>query len=115
MNPDAERLAVAEFAELRRLIELRDSGHWLFLPTVHDDETIDLRGVRTWPDGSADAIRVCFTTDAAGVRTDRDGGVVWRLEGGLVEVVDELIALPAPGAPGAPRLVKGTSGGWRTP
>lgn len=115
MNPDAERHAIAEFSGLRRLIELRDSGCWLFLPTLCDDETVDVRGVRVWPDGSADAIRVCFTTDAAGVRTDHDGGVVWQLEGGLIEVLDALITLPAPGTPGAPRLVKGTSGGLWTP
>jgi hypothetical protein len=115
VNPETERLALAEFAELQRLVELRDSGHWLFLPTLDEGETVDVRGVRVWPDGSADAIRVCFTTDAAGVRTDREGGVVWRREGGLVEVVDGLITLPPPGTPGAPRLVKGASGGLWTP
>jgi len=67
-----------------------------------------VHGVRTWPGGSADAIRVRYTTDAKGLRVDYVGGVVWGCEGTLDDVLDGLIALPAPDEPGAPRLVKGT-------
>jgi hypothetical protein len=43
-----------------------------------------------------DAIRVRYTTDAAAMRCDHCGGVVWQCEGGLVEVVDALLTMPAP-------------------
>lgn len=45
-------------------------------------------------------------TDVKALRTDPEGGVVWQRTGTLAEVVTELIAMPSPGAPGAPRLVK---------
>jgi hypothetical protein len=104
----AEAAALAAFPELRRLIDLRDAG-WSFLPkTDADGELVEVRGVRTWPgSGSADAIMVRFTTDAAALRTDESGGIVWKREGTLAEIVDGLITLPPPGTPGAPRLVRG--------
>lgn len=80
----------------------------MFLPGFEDGELTEVRGVRTWPDGSADAVRVRYTTDAAALRTDHDEGVVWQREGSLVEVVDGQLTLPPPSAPGAPRLVTAT-------
>lgn len=56
--------------------------------------------------GRCDPVR--YTTDAAALRTDHDGGVVWQREGSLVEVVDGLLTLPPPSTPGAPRLVTAT-------
>ncbi|MCU1682467.1 MAG: hypothetical protein JWQ81_3206 [Amycolatopsis sp.] len=107
----SEAAALAAFPELRRLVDLRDTGRWTFLPECDaDGELIEVRGVRTWPgSGSADALRVRYTTDAAGLRCDDVGGVVWRREGTLADVVDGLVSLPAPDAPGAPRLVKATA------
>ena len=104
---DIEAAALAEFPELRRLIDLREAG-WVFLPGFEDGELIEVHGVRTWPGGWADGIRVRYTTDAAALRVDHDGGVVWQREGTLCEVADGLLALPPPSAPGAPRLVKAT-------
>jgi hypothetical protein len=73
-----------------------------------DGELVEVRGVRTWTDsGSADAVMVRYVTDAAAVRIDHAGGVVWRCEGTLAEVVDGLLGLPSPDAPGAPYLVRG--------
>lgn len=101
--------------ELRKLQDLITAG-WNFLPRVNSDQQLtEIVGVHTWPDGSADAIRVRYTTDAAALRTDPDGGVVWQLDGTLVEVVDGLLGLPAPDAPGAPRLVKATTSWLWTP
>jgi hypothetical protein len=101
--------ALAAFPELQRLADLRDAG-WSFLPITEDGgELVELRGVRAWPGGYADALRVIYRTDAAGLRIDHTGGVVWQREGGLVEVVDALLTLPAPDTPGAPRLVCGRS------
>jgi hypothetical protein len=107
--------SLAAFPELRRLADLLDAG-WSFMPIQDSDgELVEVRGVRTWPDsGSADAVMVRYVTDAAALRTDHAGGMVWQREGTLAEVVDGLLALPSPGAPGAPRLVRGRvpSGLW---
>jgi hypothetical protein len=97
-------VALAMFPELQRLADLRDAG-WSFVPVTDDGgEVVELRGVRAWPDGYADALMVRYTTDAAGLRCNDTGALVWQREGGLAEVVDGLLTLPAPGAPGAPQL-----------
>jgi hypothetical protein len=87
--------ALAEFPELQRLVDLRTAG-WQFLPVTTGGEMVALRGIRTWPDRWVDAIVVRFTTEAAGIRCDSSGGVVWRREGHLTDVVDGLLTLPAP-------------------
>jgi hypothetical protein len=100
-----EGAALAEFPELRRLVDLRNAG-WRFVPVSADGELVEVRGVRTWPDAWVDAIVVRFTTDAAGLRCDPSGGVVWERKGDLADVVDGLLALPVPSDPAAPRLVR---------
>lgn len=107
INAEARRLALAEFPELQRLIDLVGAG-WVFLPTVVDGVVTEVHGVHAWSGGWADAIRVRYTTDAKAIRVDHDGGMVWQHEGTLHGVVDGLVALPAPDTPGAPRLVKGS-------
>lgn len=87
--------ALTEFPELQRLADLRKAG-WQFVPVTTDGEMVELRGVHIWPDDSVDAIVVRFTTDAAGLRHDPSGGVVWRREGHLADVVDGLLTLPPP-------------------
>jgi hypothetical protein len=109
-----EGAALAEFPELRRLVDLRNAG-WQFLPVSADGELVEVRGVRAWPDEWVDAIVVRFTTDAAGLRCDRAGGVVWQCEGDLDEVVDGLLTLPPPADPEAPRLVLRTTPGLWMP
>jgi hypothetical protein len=106
VTTEAERCAVAAFPPLQRLIDLRDAG-WAFLPSVVDGVITEVRGVRAWAGGWADAVRIRYTTDAGGLRCDPAGGVVWNLEGGLTDVIDGLMALPRPGAPAAPVLAKG--------
>lgn len=66
---------------------------------------VQVNGLREWPGGWVDALRVRYVTDAAGLRSDHAGGVTWQREGTLVEVVDGLISLPMPGERTAPRLV----------
>ncbi|MDQ3989291.1 MAG: hypothetical protein M3291_08865 [Actinomycetota bacterium] len=104
---DVEAAALAAFPELRWLLDLREAG-WVFLPGFSGGELIEVRGVRTWPGGWADGMRVRYTTDAAALRIDQDGGVVWQREGTLCEVADGLLTLPPPSAPDAPRLVIAT-------
>jgi hypothetical protein len=92
--PDDE--ALAAFPELVRLAELRGAG-WSFTP-AHDDagELIQLNGMREWPRGHVDAVRVRFTSDAAAMRCDQHGDVLWTFEGTLAQVIDGLMSLPAP-------------------
>jgi hypothetical protein len=107
--------ALAAYPELRRLADLLDAGSSFMPIQDRDGELVEVRGVRTWPDsGSADAVMVRYVTDAAALRTDHAGGVLWQREGTLAEVVDGLLALPAPDTRGAPRLVRGRapSGLW---
>jgi hypothetical protein len=86
-------------------VHLRVS-RWQFVEIRSEaGHTTSLHGVRTWPDGSAEALGVLSSTDAQAVRTDPNGEQVFFREGTLVEVIDALVELPAPGNPGAPRLV----------
>lgn len=104
--------AFASFPDLQRLVELR-AGDWEFGHWYDSGVLTKIVAWREWPDGSADALRVRYTNDAAGRRTDPDGGVVWEHEGTLADVVNGLLELPAPDAPSAPRLVQAsTSWPW---
>jgi len=95
--------------ELQRLAALRDAG-WSFVPQLDDGRLVVIVGIKAWIDsGYSDALQVASPTDAAAVRADPDGGVVWQREGTVNDVVDGLLSLPYPLAPGAPRLVKGTA------
>jgi hypothetical protein len=105
----ADLAAIAEFPALQRLILLRDGGGWEFFPLHRDGELVLVVGARAWQDGWSDSFAVRDRGDAKGFRCDPDGGEVWRREGSLIDVVDALRELPAPGQPGAPRLVIGTS------
>ncbi|MFD8496019.1 hypothetical protein [Amycolatopsis sp. NPDC059657] len=96
--------AMAEFPELTRLAELHDAG-WQFEPVIRDGVVIQVNGLRRWPDGWVDALRVRYVTDAAGLRADHAGGVTWQREGTLTDVVDGLVSLPLPSERTAPRLV----------
>lgn len=99
--------ALAEFPQLRRLLQLRAAG-WSFLPIRDDNgELAELRGIRMWPGGYADALRLRYVTDAAAVRFDHTGGLLWQRTGTLTDVTDGLLDLP-PDHPGAPRLVSAT-------
>jgi hypothetical protein len=112
---DLDRAAVAAFPELQRLIDLRDA-EWRFMPGMDAYGTLrQINGVRPWPNGYADALRVQYATDAAGIRCDHTGGMLWQREGTLVEVVDGLLALPTPSSRLAPSLVIGKTPGLWTP
>ena len=66
-------------------------------------------GFRAWT-GCTDALRIRSRTDALGLRIRHDqltgDGVVWELAGSVADVLGTLLALPAPGTPGAPILVR---------
>lgn len=105
------RAAVEAFPDLQLLVRL-DSTGWVWLPPATDDEgrPVEVHGVRFWGDlgrDQADGLRIRSETDASAVRADDAGAVLWRRDGGLVDVVQALIELPAPNSPYAPRLVIG--------
>jgi hypothetical protein len=102
----ADRLAIQLYPELGRLITLRSGGGWFFQPVQVEGELELLTGARRWPENWSDAMAIRDQGDAKAFRCDSVGGVVWQREGGLVEVIDGLLELPAPDEPGAPRLVK---------
>lgn len=111
----ATEAALAAWPELRKLADLR-AANWIFFPKLDPDgDLTQINGLRKWPGGRADVIRVRYTTDAAGLRGDRAGGVLWQGEGTLADVVDELLRLPTPGTVGAPALVKGSKSWLWTP
>jgi hypothetical protein len=95
MTTDREVTPLDQFPELRHVIDLRTAG-WMLLPEVVDGEVVELRGVRVWPRGWVDAIRVHGISDTLGLRCDDAGHVVWQRAGSLADVVVELLALPAP-------------------
>lgn len=102
----ADQAAVRRFPELHRLITLRNGGGWFFRPFLVRGELELVAGARLWPDGWSDAIAIRDIRDTCAFRCDPAGGAVWNRDGGLTEVVDGLVELPAPDEPGAPRLVK---------
>jgi hypothetical protein len=111
----SDRAALAAYPQLRRLIDLRDGGGWFFQPVQVQGELELLTGARLWPDGWSDAIAIRDVGDARGFRCVQLGGEVWKREGGLTEVIDGLVELPAPDQPNAPRLVKATAPTLWTP
>lgn len=108
-NPPLGRLelaAVAAFPELIRLVMLRRSAPWSFRPMIKYDVAF-LVGERIWAAGWNDAMMIRNVGDAKAYRCAADDGVVWERESTLIDVIDGLVDLPAPDAPGAPRLVRG--------
>ena len=108
---DADAAAIAAFPELAALVQIRDAG-WAFLPPVTVNGAItEIDGLRTWPTGWFDAIRIRSASDVLGIRTDCGDppGIVWERTGGLVEIIDALIELPPPDARTAPRRVIGAA------
>jgi hypothetical protein len=106
VNP-LELAAVEAFPEIQRLIDLRQRGGWIFQPVRQHGVDL-LAGAREWPLGWSDAIAIRDIRDAKAFRVDPAGGDVWTREGSLIYVIDELMELPAPHEPLAPKLVKGS-------
>ncbi|QWF81121.1 hypothetical protein [Amycolatopsis sp. CA-230715] len=89
------------------LAMLRHNG-WLFYPCTRDGELVQIEGTYRWPgSGTRDTIRVRGDADADAFRLDGAGEVVWQRDGGVVELVEELMTLPKPSHRLAPRLALG--------
>jgi hypothetical protein len=96
--------AVQAFPEIEYLLIIRDGG-WRFLPQEAGLEQLD--GFRAWPQGWRDGIRIRSATDVLGIRANPHHDIVWERAGTLIDVIGDLLALPAPDEPNAPRLVLG--------
>jgi hypothetical protein len=107
--------ALAEFPELEALMLLRQETGWAFAASVHNGEVTSVQGVRVWPRDWADAIGILDRKDAQAVRANPTGHIVWKREGGLIEVVEGLLGLPAPDERTAPHLVIGIAPTLWTP
>ena len=105
----ADRVAVARYPGLRRLISLRDERGWRFMLRRHHGTLDLLVGYHVWPNGWSDAMAIAAEDDARAYRCDAAGGEVWGREGSLSDVLDGLFELPAPDQPLAPRLVRGAA------
>jgi len=101
-------LFVPRYPELQRLIDLKQSGGWVFQPVQVDGELELLAGWRVWLVGGwSDAIAIRDRGSAKAYRCDGEGGTVWQHEDTLLCVIDKLLELPRPDAANAPRLVIG--------
>ena len=68
-----------------------------FVPVGDDDgDPTELRGLKIWSSSWVDALLLRDVDDAAALRCDPDGHTTWQYEGSLTEVVEALLALPAP-------------------
>jgi hypothetical protein len=101
-----ETAAVQAFPQLQRLIELKCGG-WIFQPIAVDGDVVMLGGWRVLGDGWTEAMVIRDLGDAKAYRCNPVGDEVWKHEGGLVDTIDRLIELPAPGEAGAPTLAIG--------
>lgn len=61
--------------------------------------------LRNYSGGWPDVLTVLGEDDARAHRVNPDGYPVWRREGGVADVIDQVRELPLPGRPGAPTLV----------
>jgi hypothetical protein len=84
---------------------------WDFHPQFDANGLLErYTGAFTWEtDGFVDALRIKGRTDAAAIRVDRAGGRVWEDDGSALDVLHQLVELPAPSDPRAPRLVVGSA------
>jgi hypothetical protein len=113
---DEQAVALAEYPQLQRLIDLRHAG-WRFSEVTHEGIT-NVKGVYVWFTSSlpwGDMIQIRNITDVAAVRLNARKEMVWKYTGDMVGAIDALLELPHPDDPHAPRLVIGTLQGLWTP
>ncbi|PPK64886.1 hypothetical protein V5P93_006289 [Actinokineospora auranticolor] len=109
-DPITAAEAVRRFPELAILLDLRDHD-WRFHLLQENDDLVAVAATNS-TDSHTDAV---FVFDRHHVLANRlvGDGVVWMKDGtDLTEVVTDLLALPAPGEPGAPNLVIRSSTLW---
>ncbi|WP_143073721.1 hypothetical protein [Actinokineospora terrae] len=113
-SANAAAAALTAHPELHRMVDMEGAG-WHFVALRAEGCVVQTKAVLVWPDCWTDAILIHNHDDAGGLRLDPDGGIVAEHSGGMVEVIDLFLDLPAPGAPGAPWLVKARGPGLWVP
>lgn len=107
--------ALREFPELSALLAIREAG-WNFYHLRNPDGSLLAVAASRSQQRYTDALLIYDRTHVVANRLldpEFGGGVVWFKDGGgLREVVTDLVALPAPGEPGAPSLVIRSSQFW---
>ncbi|WP_370964858.1 hypothetical protein [Amycolatopsis sp. cg9] len=90
---------------------------WNFHPEFDTDGLLErITAAFTWQaDGFVDALRIKSETDAAAIRMARAGGKVWERDGDALTILHQLVELPVPSDPRAPRLVIGSAPRLWTP
>jgi hypothetical protein len=90
---------------------------WEFYPQFDTAGQLErVTGAFTWDlDGFVDAVRIKSYNDAAAIRSDRAGGLVWERDGATAEVLHQLVELPEPSNRLAPRLVRAATPRLWTP
>ncbi|GAA3035928.1 hypothetical protein [Actinokineospora globicatena] len=109
-EPISPEEALRRFPELGALVALRER-QWRFHLLTENDQLVAVAATHT-EERYTDAV---FVFDQHHVLANRlvEDGVVWMKDGNdLVEVVNDLLSLPAPGEPGAPALVIRPSSLW---
>lgn len=107
------------FPELAQL-ELLPKAGWRLQPITDDSgQPTCVVGWRSVAD-TTDALWIYDRTDCLAVRLlvpgpGDPGGLFWQHTGDLSSCISELLALPAPSARSAPRLVKASAPGLWTP
>lgn len=107
--------AVRLYPELQHLADARENG-WRFRNIQEPGGPLEGISGSFSRQEFTDAIFVFDRTNVTAARVlaeEYGGGCVWSKEGGdLEEIVFELLGLPEPDAPRAPRLVKRSSLLW---
>ncbi|MFI6030729.1 hypothetical protein [Amycolatopsis magusensis] len=94
---------------LHRLI----AAGWQFWHPRNDaGEVIAIGAIRRWVPAGEDMLIFCAEDDAAGVRVNPAGEAVWHRTGTVVEVANQMLELPHPDSPTAPRLAIATPILW---
>jgi hypothetical protein len=107
-----EAEVVRLFPELAKLALLPRAG-WRFQAITEDGRPVCLVGWRAQAQAT-DALWIFDRHDCLALRMVVEG-VVWKHTGELATCVEELLALPAPHEPAAPRLVRARAPSLWTP
>lgn len=114
-EPITDAEVLHRYPELAALVALREAG-WNFYQLRNPNGTVLAVAASRSQQRYTDALFIYDRTHIVANRVldpDFGGGVVWFKDSSdLREVVADLVALPAPGEPGAPTLVIRSSQFW---
>ncbi|MGC7102950.1 hypothetical protein ACPZ19_50530 [Amycolatopsis lurida] len=115
--PNASPLAFLWVSPEFDQLEILLARGWTFDPGFDDRGELErVKGIFIWrTDGVVDAVRIKGRGDAAAMRCNRAGELLWEREGTTADVLGDLLELPPPSDPRAPRLVRAVAPQLWTP